>query len=56
MTKKSGLDAHIIKKYSSISTVAASNNSVNDPEKVWAALGAMATMNVATQHLRTKKF
>ena len=56
MTKKSGLDAHIIKKYSSISTVAATSNCVNDPDKVWASLGAMATMNLASQHLRTKKF
>ena len=52
MTKKNGLDAHIVKKYASVSTLASAGSSKNDPDKIWGALGAMAMINVASQHIR----
>lgn len=52
MTKKSGLDAHIVKKYAAISTLSSSGVTVNEPEKIWGTLGALAMMNVATQQIR----
>jgi hypothetical protein len=55
MTKKSGLDAHIVKKYASLSTISTDVNntaSVNDPDKIWGTLGVMAMMNLASQHIR----
>jgi hypothetical protein len=55
MTKKSGLDAHIVKKYASLSTISADANANafnNDPDKIWGTLGVMAMMNMASQHIR----
>lgn len=54
MTPQSSLDAHIVKKYSGVSTISSSNNastSTNDPDKLWDSLGAMALMNMATQQI-----
>lgn len=52
MTQKSGLDAHIIKKYANTQTIAQQSNTSNNPDLIWGTLGVMAMMNVATQQLR----
>lgn len=52
MKHKSGLDAHIVKKYASTSTIASNVSSVNDPDKIWNSLGLMASMNLATMQIK----
>ncbi|MGD9580675.1 MAG: hypothetical protein AB7V50_04840 [Vampirovibrionia bacterium] len=52
MKHKSGLDAHIVKKYATISTISTNVSSSNDPEKIWNSLGLMAAMNVATLQMK----
>ena len=52
MTQKSGLDAHIVQKYAQTSTLCEARKNDCDPEKIWSVLGAMAMMNLATQHIK----
>lgn len=52
MKHKSGLDAHIVKKYATTSTIANNVACSNDPDKIWNSLGLMATMNLATLQIK----
>lgn len=52
MQHKTGLDAQIVKKYSSISTLSTSNDNVFEQEKVWNYLGIMAMVNMASQNVK----
>lgn len=51
MTRRTGLDEHIVKKYNSVSTLASSNFS-DQTDKLWGTLGSMAMMNLASQRIR----
>ncbi|MEW5822035.1 MAG: hypothetical protein AB1782_17710 [Cyanobacteriota bacterium] len=55
MTQKSGLDAHIVRKYAELNTMSQATTSANDPDKIWGALGAMAMMNLASQQIKRAK-
>lgn len=52
MKHKSGLDAHIVKKYATISTISNNVSCSNDPDKIWSSLGLMATMNVVSLQIK----
>lgn len=52
MKNKTGLDAHIVKKYAKVSTIASSIRCSNDPDKIWTSLGLMASINVATMKMK----
>ena len=52
MKTKTGLDAHIVKKYAKVSTLTNSVRCSNDPDKIWNSLGLMASINVATMKMK----
>ena len=52
MQHKTGLDAHIVKKYSSTSTLPIPNDNVYEQEKVWNYLGIMAMVNMVSQNVK----
>ncbi len=51
MTEKSPLDTHIARKYEDVSTIGNGRRCSNEPDKIWGALGAMASMNMVSQHI-----
>jgi len=51
MQHKTGLDAHIIKKYSNTSLLPTYNSTTIEPEKVLNYLGIMGMVNIATQNI-----